>query len=151
MSNNGIIQKFLENKKVVLIGASRNSKKFGNIVFKTLIDKGFEVIPVNPNVDNIDGIKCYNNLKEINSDIKNLIVITPKNVTKNIIQQVIELNGKFENIWIQQGSDTKESIELLEENKINYIAGQCILMYANPSGFHKFHQTIAKLFGMYKN
>ncbi len=150
MSNNPIIRNLLDNKKIAIVGVSRNPKKFGYIVFKTMREKGYEVIPINPNAEVIDGVKCYKSIEELDENIKNLIVVTQKKETLNVITKSIANISKFENVWIQQGSETKEVIDLLDKNEINYISGQCILMYANPTGFHKFHQTIAKLFGLYK-
>ena len=51
------ISKILSLKKVAVIGMSKNSSKAANYVPKYLIDNGYDVIPVNPNVDTIFGEK----------------------------------------------------------------------------------------------
>ncbi|MCX7795383.1 MAG: CoA-binding protein, partial [bacterium] len=38
-------------KKIAIVGATIDQKKFGNIVLKDLLKKGFQVIPVNPKYD----------------------------------------------------------------------------------------------------
>ena len=52
-------------------------------------------------------------------------------------------------IWIQQSSESGEALKELEGTDINYISGQCILMYYKPHGVHKFHLALKKLFGRY--
>ncbi len=43
-----------EFKRIALVGASKNPAKYGNIILKDLLSKGFEVLPVNPNYDEIE-------------------------------------------------------------------------------------------------
>jgi predicted CoA-binding protein len=52
-------------------------------------------------------------------------------------------------VWIQQGSETAEVLKTARQAGITVISGKCILMYADPSGVHKFHRRINKLFGKY--
>jgi hypothetical protein len=43
---------------------------------------------------------------------------------------------------------SQAAIEYAVSNKVNLVAGQCILMFAEPvEGFHKFHRNLKKLFG----
>ena len=60
-------------KTIAVVGASQNPKKDSYKVMKFLIDSGYDVLPVNPNVDNlILGKKCFKNLNEIDKKIEGL-------------------------------------------------------------------------------
>jgi predicted CoA-binding protein len=50
-------------------------------------------------------------------------------------------------IWIQQMSESQEALKELDGSGINYISGQCILMYYKPHSIHKFHGRLKKFFG----
>ncbi|NJK95610.1 MAG: hypothetical protein HC905_12530 [Bacteroidales bacterium] len=52
-------------------------------------------------------------------------------------------------IWIQQGSQNENAVKMAREAGITLITDKCILMYANPTGFHKFHMQLSKLFCKY--
>lgn len=53
---------------------------------------------------------------------------------------------------MQQGSESKNAIDLCVKNGINVIAGECIMMYAEPvKSIHSFHRWINKLVGRYPN
>jgi len=147
MNSRTIIDHFLNNKDMAIAGVSRDTKKFGYHVFKTLTDKGYNIIPVNPSADAIDGIFCIHAIHDIPSGINNLLIVTHKDKSKMVIQEAIEKGIK--NIWIQNGCETEEAIQLATDNNINLVAKACILMYASPKGFHKFHQRLARLFGQY--
>ena len=137
------INAFLEMKALAIVGVSRDIKKFGNIVFKTLTKKGYQVLPVNPNTEQIDGVRCYKNIFELPTDVDRIILLTPKGQTNSLINQAIEKGIK--KIWVQQGSNTPETSDFLKSNAIEIIMNECILMYAQPTGMHKFHRNI-KLF-----
>lgn len=138
---------FVKDGEIAVAGASRNPKKFGNIVLKTLKSKGLHVYPLNPNTDQIEGDTCYRNLKDLPANVKNLVVLLKPSQTEKIVREAIS-NG-IKKVWIQQGSETAEAVKTAKEAGITLISGKCILMYADPSGVHKFHMRINKLFGKY--
>jgi predicted CoA-binding protein len=142
------IDRFLAGKKIAIAGVSRDPKKFGHIVFRTLREKGYEVFPVNPSVDSIDGIPCFRSVATLPLSVHNLLVLTPKQMTRDVVAEALAKG--IDSIWIQQMSDTPEAIALTRSKNINLITGACILMHADPvKGIHKFHRNILKLFGMY--
>jgi len=146
MTKKESINQFLAPKKVAIAGASRNNKKFGYAVFNELRQKGFDVCPVNPNTDAIDGVTCYKSVKEIPVGYEKLFIVTPKNETNNIIQQAIDKGIKH--IWVQQMSSTPESSKIANELNVDLIENECIFMFAEPvTSVHKFHRFIWKVFG----
>ncbi len=141
------IEIFFEPKKLAIVGVSRDAKKFGHLVFKDLKAKGYSVYPVNPNADKIDGERCYKSVKDLPDDIRSVLILTPKQETDSILMEVI--NKGIINIWVQQMSETNQTIKIAEEYQKEIIHKKCIYMFAEPvTGIHKFHRAILKLFGM---
>jgi predicted CoA-binding protein len=142
----GQIQDFFNNKSLAIAGVSRNEKKFGNVIFKELIKKEYKVIPVNPNTKEIDGHKCYRSVEDIPSDVNSLLITTPKKQTDEVLK--IAIQKGIRNIWVQQMSETEETLKIASEYGKEIIHHKCIFMFAEPvSGLHKFHRTLNKLFG----
>ena len=142
------ITEFLAPKKLAIAGASRNPKKFGGIVFAELKKRGFELFPVNPNAQDIQGVTCVKSVADLPDNVENLFVATPKNETSSVVQQAIDKGIK--RIWIQLSADTPEAVELAQKNQVSIIYGKCIFMFAEPvSGVHSFHRWLSKLFGGY--
>jgi len=52
------IEKFLQLKKISVVGVSRNKDKFGNMLYRELKNSGYQVMAVNPNVDLVEGDHC---------------------------------------------------------------------------------------------
>lgn len=142
------IDNFLKAKKIAIAGVSKDKRKFGYQVFNHLIQNGFEVIPINPNHDEIYGISCLKSVDELPNSIDSLLILTPKTQTDMVLKMAI--NKNIANIWIQQFSETNDSFRIAEKHSQNIIFKKCIFMFAEPvSGFHKFHRNVVRLFGKY--
>ena len=148
MSKREEIDKFLATEKIAIAGVSRK-EKFGNEVFKQLKKAEFNVVPVNPFMDEFEGDKCYKDFSEIDN-CKAVLIAVKKDKSLELVKNATENNIK--NIWFHSGSFTPEALAFCEENNINYIKDECILMYAEPvEGLHSFHRWISKIFGKYQN
>jgi predicted CoA-binding protein len=138
------INDFIESQPIALVGVSRNPKKFGYTAFKELKQKGMNILPVNPEADEIMGEKSYKSVNLLPDEVRGIIIMTKKDKTASVIREAKEKGIKH--IWIQQMADSKEALEELKDTDIKYITGECILMYYKPHSFHKFHAGILKFF-----
>ncbi len=140
------IDDFFKSKKIALVGVSRNKNKFGYKSFKSLVEKGYTILPVNPETNEIDGKKCFRSITDLPSDVESVLIMTPKDSTDKVLEESI--NKGIKNIWVQQMSETKNTIGIAEEYQKEIVTGKCIFMFAEPiSGVHKFHRTLVKIFG----
>lgn len=139
------INDFIASEPIAMVGVSRNPKKFGFTAFRELKEKGMNIIPVNPKAEEIHGVKVYPDIKSLPAEVRSLLVMTQKSATAGVVREAKESGIK--KIWIQQMSESKEAIKELEGSGIDYISGQCILMFYKPHSIHKFHGKLKKLFG----
>jgi len=140
------IEQFFSNKPIAVIGVSRNKKKFGYMVFDALNKKGYDVLPVNAYTSEINGFKCFESIQALPEGINAAIILTPAKKTEETLHHLIQKGIKH--IWIQQTSETPQALALAKENTDNLIYGKCVFMFAQPiKGIHKFHRTMAGLFG----
>jgi predicted CoA-binding protein len=141
------IEDFMSAEPVAIIGVSRDPKKFGQMAFKELKNKGLNVIPVNPLAEEILGVKAYPNITALPPEVKGVVIMTKKDQTADVVREAMAKGLK--NIWIQQAAESKEALKELEGSDINYITGECILMHYKPHSVHKFHKTLKKFFGRF--
>ena len=107
-------------------GASNDPSKYGHKVLKDLLNKGFNVYPLNPKAEEVLGKKAYKELDELPETIDVLITVTPPPVTDTIVRQAVYQS--IEKIWMQPGSFTEEIVKYCNDNNIDVIAGACIMM-----------------------
>jgi len=127
MSMEDLIQKFLDKRNVfAVVGASRNPEKYGHQVFKDLMKAGYKVYPINPNADEILGVKCYPSLKDLpeKPDVVDLVV--PPQITEKVIRECKELGIRM--IWMQPGSESEDAIKFCKENGMDVVHGVCVMI-----------------------
>lgn len=118
-----IKEKTIELKNWAVVGATNKRRKFGYKIFKKLQENGYNVYPVNPNLESIDGEKCYDNLNEINDKIDVVdLVVNPK-IGIKIMEDI--KNNDIKYVWLQPGARSAEIRRFAGENDIEFING-CI-------------------------
>lgn len=130
---------FLSHQRIAVVGVSR-SRGFGNTVMRTLVDRGYEVFPINANADAIDGKPCFRSLLTLPEPVDAVVSVVPPIQTLSIVDSCIRLGIKH--IWMQQGSESKEAIQRAESAGISVVHHACIIMYAQPTGIHKLHRWL---------
>ncbi len=140
------IEDFLNSKNFLFYGVSADRNKFGNSVFKHLQVNGYNVIPVHPELKQINGIDCMSNIKEIDDKPESAIIIMSPENTDKVITELIDFGIK--KIWIQQRCESDNSLHLCANNNIEVITGECIMMFAkNINLVHRVHKWINKVTG----
>ena len=113
-------------KNIAVVGMSPTDGKPSNYVPKFLIEKGYNVIPVNPNYSNILNKKSYSKVSEIPENIDIVDIFRKTEDALSIIKDSINKEG-IKVIWMQKGINNKEG-EVLASNKgIKVLYNRCML------------------------
>ncbi len=119
------IKNFLSLKKVAVIGMSRNKSKAAHFVPKYLLENGFDIIPINPNSDEVLTKKCYKEITEIEGDIDIVDVFRPSEDVLPFVRDAVKKNPKV--IWLQEGIHNEEAENLAREHGIDVVFNRCML------------------------
>ncbi len=143
---NPLIEQFVSAKRIAVVGMSRSGKKFGNMAAKELKMKGYDVFPVHPEVNEIDGFACARSLSSLSGKIDAVWISVPSQNVSPILHEAADMGLK--NIWLQQGAWSSEVQKTIDQLNVPVISKKCIMMYAPPvKSVHKFHRTIKGIFG----
>ena len=143
------IDDFLSQQTLAVVGVSRSGKKFGNAASRELRTKGYRVIPVHPEAESIGGERCYPSLKELPEPVGGLLVVVPPAQTEQLVRQAAEAG--IRRVWMQQGAESAAAIKYCQDQGMSVVHGECILMFAAPTGGHKLHHWLWKLLGKLPN
>ena len=140
------VDDFIAQKKLAVVGVSRNKQKFGNTVYRELKEKGYTVYPVNPYAEKIGDDTCYASLNDLPETVDGAVLVLKPEQTEAVVRDAKEAG--ITRIWMQQGAESGAAIEFCEQNGIPVISKLCILMFAEPvASFHKIHRFFKNLFG----
>ncbi len=119
------IREIMSLKNVVVVGFSKNPGKDAHQIPKYLINAGYNVIPVNPTVNEILGKKSYKNLQEIPSDIDIVDIFRPSEDVPAIVKDAIARGVKV--VWMQLGISNKEGEKDALEKGIKVVYNRCVM------------------------
>ena len=129
-----LTQSFLNPSSIAIIGASSNAKKTGSRIQRFLVAHGYKgrIFPVNPNRDNIFGLKCYSNLKKINEKVDHIFIAVDGDKIIDSINDAISIGVKCATILSGGFSELgSEGLDL--ENKILDITRKGNLRILGPN------------------
>jgi len=150
-SASAAIEQFLAQHRIAVAGVSREPAGHGaNVVYRRLRDRGYEVYPVNPNAETVEGDRCYRDLRSIPGGVDAVVIGTAPEAALTIAEECRELG--IRRVWMHQafggGSVSAEAHAYCLANGIASIAGGCPLMYgATSDGGHRFMRWMAGLMG----
>lgn len=145
MNSKAAIDEFLSQTALALIGMSRSGKKFGNFAYRALESKGYRVYPIHPHAGRIGAVRCYSDFSALPEHVENLLVVVPPAQAVSAIRSAAAVG--IRRVWLQQGSESPEALKACQDAGVDVISGECILMFAQPTGYHKAHRWLSGLLG----
>lgn len=115
----------LEKRIWAVVGANQNPEKYGNMIYKKLKVKGYEVYAVNPLYDTVEGDRCYKDLASLPRlpEVVNMVV-SPKRA-RAVIEEAAKLGIRC--IWFQPGTYDDEVLELTRKIGLEAVQA-CVLV-----------------------
>ena len=115
---------------IVVLGASEDRAKFGNKCVRAYAKLGYDVYPVNPKAQKIEGLKCYKSIAEVPvTDIDRVSFYLPPPVGLKVIEEVTK--KKVGEVWLNPGAESDELIDKAEKLGLNVIAA-CSIVDVGP-------------------
>jgi predicted CoA-binding protein len=113
-----------EAKTVAVVGLSSKIDRPSHGVAEFLLERGYDVIPVNPNEKEILGRKSYPNLSSIGRRIDIVDVFRRGEATPPIVREALALDISC--VWLQEGVVSQDSYRLAHEAGKPIIMDRCI-------------------------
>jgi len=145
-SINEAAAEFLACKRVAVTGVSRTPKTHGsNNVYRRLRERGYEVFAVNPNTDEVEGDRCYQDLKSIPGGVQAVVIGTRPEIAEGTMRECAELGIK--QVWMHRGpgagSVSAAATSYGRQLGITVIDGGCPLMFGPTADFgHKIMRLV---------
>ena len=154
MSSMALVQDFLGQKRLAVVGVSRKPEDFSRKLFLELRDRGYDVVPVNPEAAEIDGQKCFAHLQDVQPPVDGALLMTSPSASETVVQECASAGIK--RVWMYRaagdGAVSPQAVRFCESHSISIIPGECPLMFL-PHGawFHRLHGVVRKITGKYPN
>ena len=119
---------FLKIKNIAVIGLSDNNERPSYQVASYLRSQGFNIIPVNPNLQEWQGLKSYKSILEIPHDVKIDVAdfFVKSERVLAMVQDIIK-RGNISSMWLQEGISNPEAEKLAQEHGVQVISNMCMM------------------------
>jgi uncharacterized protein len=136
------IREFLASKRIAVAGVSRNPRDFSRMLFRELRNRNYDVVPVNPNAAEVEGMRCFPSIAEVSPAPDAAFLLTPLALCRPLAEECAWAG--IHKIWIYQ-----RNAEPAPEG-VSMISGECPFMFLEHiGGIHGFHGFCRKLVGSY--
>ena len=114
-----------ECKTIAVVGLSSNSMRPSHGVSSFMQEKGYRVIPVNPNETSVLGEKAYQHLSEVPETIELVDVFRNSRFAGEAVDQAIETGVNA--VWLQEGVIDEMAAKRAEEAGLLVVMNKCWL------------------------
>jgi len=137
---------FLASRRVAVTGVSRTPKTHGsNNVYRRLRERGYQVFAVNPNTDQVEGDRSYQDLKSIPGGVEAVVIGTRPEIAEDTMRECAELG--ITRVWMHRGpgggSVSDAATGYGRAHGITVIDGGCPLMFGPTADLgHKIMRLV---------
>ncbi len=119
------IEKILNYKNIAVVGISDNPERPSYNVASFLAEQGYNIIPVNPNLKEWEGKKCYPDLRSIPVEVDVVDIFRRPEAVMPIVEEAIAIKAKA--VWMQEGIINEEAAEKARRAGIDVVMDRCML------------------------
>ena len=111
-------------KKIAVVGLSDNPARTSYQVSEAMLAAGYEIIPVNPSVDEVFGIKAIASLKDLTEPVDIINVFRRSEHLPEVAREAAEVDAKV--FWAQLGLSNEEAFNIAKNAGMTVIMDRCI-------------------------
>ena len=124
-SSEEIIHVLKNCSKIAIVGISPKETRDSNKVGRYLLEKGYEIIPINPGQREIMGRPCYRSLTDIPFPVDMVNLFLPPHRVPVVVDQAIEIGVRA--IWMQLGVVHNEAADRARRAGIQVVMNMCTM------------------------
>jgi predicted CoA-binding protein len=155
-----LVQDFLAQKKIAVVGVSDKRETGCNMAYKKFKENGYQVYAVNPRITTYEGDPCYPDLKSVPEKPDAVFILASPKVTDLVVQQCVDLGIKH--VWMHCMMGTKpglaagmssvsaDAVQKCRENGIAVIPGSCPNQFLKADFGHAMMRGMWRMFGFLK-
>ncbi|WP_047133906.1 CoA-binding protein [Candidatus Kryptonium thompsonii] len=109
---------------IAIVGISNKPDRDSYIVAEYLLNHGYKIIPVNPNIDSIFGLKAYPDLLSIPDEIDIVDIFRRPEFVDEVVEQAIQKKAKV--VWMQLGVVNERAAKRAQDAGLKVVMNKCI-------------------------
>ncbi|HEU0130075.1 MAG TPA: CoA-binding protein [Mycobacteriales bacterium] len=121
-------------RTIAVVGASADPDKAAHRVPAVLQRRGWRIVPVNPNRDEVLGEKSYPSLADVPEDVDVVEVFRPAAEAAEVVRQAVARGVPA--VWLQAGIVSEPARAIADEAGVDYVENTCMKVVALGGDLH---------------
>lgn len=113
-----------KSKRIAVVGLSDNPDRTSYMVSEAMQRSGYEIVPVNPNVVEVLGVKAVASLQEVKGHIDIVNVFRRSVYLLDLAKEFLQIDADV--FWAQLGIENEDTYQLLTDHDKTVIMNRCI-------------------------
>lgn len=113
-------------RRIAVLGASPDPSRTSNDIARYLIGAGYEVVPVNPNYDEVLRLPCLKSLGDIEQPVEIVDVFRAAEHEREVADDIFAMKVRPKAVWFQLNAGGEGVKQRLEKAGITVFVDQCI-------------------------
>lgn len=140
-------ESFLQLKRFAFVGASRNPKDFSRSVLRELLARGYDVVPVNPAAQEIEGRRAYARISDITPPVEGAYLLVPAAQAERAAEEALAAGVR--QLWFHRGGGpgaaSPAALARCAAAGVTPVTDLCPFMMLPGAGwFHRLHGHFRK-------
>ena len=106
-------------KTIAILGASNDRRKFGNKAVRAFLQQGYEVFPVNPKEETIEGLRVFKSIGDVPVRPQMVSVYLPPAVLLGVLPEIAARG--CDELWLNPGTESDAVLAKAERLGLNTI------------------------------
>lgn len=141
---------FHHSHRIAVVGVSRDPKDFSRFVFRELLRRGLDAVPVNPALAAAHGVPAFASVSEVDPPADAAILMVPPAAAEAAVRDC--LRARIRQVWLHRGAGagvaTEEVLALCVANRLEVVHGLCPMMALPAASLpHRVHGLVRRAFG----
>jgi predicted CoA-binding protein len=139
---------FLAQRRLAVVGVSRDPHDFSRGLFRELLRRGYDLVPVNPAGGVVEGLPCARRVQDVQPPVDGALLMTPAGRAEQVVRDCADAG--IPRVWLHRGigpgAMSDAAVSLCREKGIAVVDGECPYMFLPASGLvHRTHGFFRRL------
>lgn len=111
-------------RRIAVVGLSDDPYRASYGVARVLLDGGYEIVPVNPSIDEVFGLQAYPSLMDVPGDVDLVDVFRRSEHAASVAHEAVAIGAR--GLWLQLGIRSAEARRIAQGAGLDYVEDLCL-------------------------
>jgi predicted CoA-binding protein len=141
---------FLASKRIAVLGVSREPKDFSRLVYRELLKRGLDAVPVNPALEEAEGRRAVPHVRDLAPAADAALLLIPASRAEEVVRECVAAGVR--SIWFHRGGGagaaSEAALALCRSSDVEVVQGLCPFMaWPDAALPHRLHGMLRCAFG----